>query len=164
MDKEWWLQSMGSEELWHNWDFTSQPDSSALEKKWQTHLQFPCWRIPGTQEPDAGLQSLGLTQSLTRLKNQAAAAASSIHTAMEPEMSGCCFSPWPWCHCLSRTLLCPLFTGPEEGCWTRGWKETSGTWNLRQFITPGCTERRAMASLPGWHSSLWASLTTAAAE
>ena len=48
----------------------------ALEKDMATHSSVLAWSIPGTGEP-AGLPSMGVTQSRTRLKRLSSSSSSS---------------------------------------------------------------------------------------
>ena len=48
-------------------DFTFTIHFHTLEKEMATHFSVLAWRSPGTGEP-GGLQSMGVTQSRTRLK------------------------------------------------------------------------------------------------
>ena len=48
----------------------------ALEKDMATHSSVLAWSIPGTGEP-AGLLSMGVTQSRTRLKRLSSSSSSS---------------------------------------------------------------------------------------
>ena len=53
------LQSMGSQRVGHDSDFTFAFHFHALEKEMATHSSVLAWRIPGTGEP-GGLPSMGL--------------------------------------------------------------------------------------------------------
>ena len=52
------LQSMGSQGVGHNCDFTFTFHFHALEKEMATHFSVLAWRIPGRGEP-GGLPSMG---------------------------------------------------------------------------------------------------------
>ena len=52
------LQSMGSQRVGHDWDFTFTFHFHALEKAMSTHSSALAWRIPGTEE-HGGLPSMG---------------------------------------------------------------------------------------------------------
>ena len=49
-------------------DFTFTFHVHALEKEMATHSSVLAWRIPGTGREPGGLPSMGVAQSLTRLK------------------------------------------------------------------------------------------------
>ena len=61
----WWLPSMGSHRVGHDWsDFTFPFHFHALEKEMATHSSVLAWRIPGTAEP-GGCRLWGRTESDT---------------------------------------------------------------------------------------------------
>ena len=54
--QELWAQSLGQEDL--------------LEKEIATHYSILAWKVPWTEEPSRGLQSIGLQKSRTHLETK----------------------------------------------------------------------------------------------
>ena len=59
MEEPGGLQSMGSQRVGHDRDFTFTFHFHALEKEMATHSRVLAWRIPGMAEP-SGLPYMGL--------------------------------------------------------------------------------------------------------